>query len=167
MVTMENGAPATGLSPTVLGPYDSRFKAGENRTYVSVYSPFGGGQATLDGHQVDLDNQPDLGRVAQSTILSIPAKSTSTLTLDVSGRVSLSDDGWYRLDVYHQTTLVPDELEISIAVPDGWRIAQTEGVEPEGPRRAVTRMALDSPVTILVRIERTGWSGVWERLTTH
>ena len=144
-VTMDNGAPASGLSPQVLGPYDDRFEAGENRTYVSVYSPFAGGAATLDGRPVTLENQPDLGRIAQSTTVSIPATSSSTLALDVKGTVNLSADGWYRLDLHHQTSLEPDDVEVSITVPKGWRIAQMQGVQSDGGRRAYARMALERP----------------------
>ncbi|MEA2900143.1 MAG: hypothetical protein QOH36_30 [Actinomycetota bacterium] len=166
-VTMDNGAPASGLSPQVLGPYDDRFEAGENRTYVSVYSPFAGGGATVDGQPVTLENQPDLGRIAQSTTVSIPATSSTTLALDVNGTVNLSADGWFRLDLNHQTSLKPDDVEVSITVPKGWRIAQMQGVRSDGAGRAYTRLDLEEPVTILVRLERTGWSGIWERLTTR
>jgi UDP-N-acetylmuramyl pentapeptide phosphotransferase/UDP-N-acetylglucosamine-1-phosphate transferase len=166
-VIMDNDAPATGLSPQVLGPYDDRFQAGENRTYVSVYSPFADGTATVDGRPVTLENQPDLGRTAQSTILSIPSKSSTTLAVDLEGEVKLSDGGWYRLDLFHQPSLTPDDVEISVAVPKGWRIVQVQGLEADGGRRATTRLALDGPVTLLVRVERAGWSGVWERLSAR
>ena len=92
-----------------------------------------------------LESQPDLGRIAQSAVLSIPAKSSSTLTLDVGGRVALSPDGWYRLDVFHQTSLAPDDVEISVTVPEGWRIADVQGIEPEGERRARAQLALEQP----------------------
>ncbi len=166
-VTMDNDAPATGLSPQVIGPYDDRFRAGENRTYVSVYTPFGGGSASVDGRPVTLENQSDLGRTALSTVISIPSKSSSTLAVDLKGEVRLSDDGWYRLDLFHQPSLTPDDVEISVAVPKGWRIVQVQGLKADGGRRATVRMALDGPVTILVRLERAGWSGVWERLSTR
>ena len=139
-VTMDNDAPSTGLSPQVIGPYDDRFQAGENRTYVSVYSPFGGGAASVDGRPVTLENQPDLGRTAQSTAISIPSKSSSTLAVDLEGEVRLSDDGWYRLDLFHQPSLTPDDVEISVAVPKGWRIVQVQGLE------ARRRPAGDDPV---------------------
>jgi len=166
VVTLENGAPASGLSSTVIGPYDERFRPGENRTYLSIYSPLTGGPASIDGRSVDLDAQADLGRTAQSTTISLPALSTSTVTLDVGGRVALSDDGWYRLDLLRQASLVPDEVDVSIAVPDGWRIAEVQGIDRQGDRRATARMPADRAHTILVRLERTGWAGVWDRLAT-
>lgn len=165
-VTMENGAPASGLSPQVIGPYDDRFRPGENRTYVSVYTPFGGGQATLDGRPVTLERHPDLGRVALSTTLSIPSGASRTVGLDVEGEVSLSD-GWYRLDLFHQPSLAPDDVEVSVTVPEGWRIAEAQGLRSRDDRRATARVAASSPLVVLVRVERTGWAGVWERLTTR
>ena len=166
-VSLENGAPASGLSTTVIGPYDERFQAGENRTYLSIYSPLVGGAATIDGRTLALDAQADLGRTAQSTTVSLPARSTSTVTLDVDGRVALSDDGWYRLDLLRQPSLLPDEVEVSVAVPDGWRIAEVQGIERRDERLATARMSAERERTILVRLERTGWAGVWERLTTR
>ena len=166
-VRLENGAPASGLSTTVIGPYDERFQAGENRTYLSIYSPLVGGAASIDGRTVALDAQADLGRTAQSTTMSLPALSTSTVTLDVDGRVALSDDGWYRLDLLRQPSLLPDEVEVSVAVPDGWRIAEVQGIERRDERLATARMSAERERTILVRPERTGWAGVWERLTTR
>jgi len=164
-VTLENGAPSSGLSSGVLGPYDNRFQPGENRTYLSIYSPLAGGSASVDGRAVVLEDQPELGRNTQSTTLSIPARSATTLTLDVSGRVALTDDGWYRLDLLHQTSLEPDDVEVSVAVPEGWRIIEVVGLEQQDDRRATARLALERNRTILVRLERTGWAGVWERLT--
>ncbi len=166
-VTLDNGAPPSGLSSQVLGPYDDRFVAGENRTYLSLYTSFGGGPATVDGRPVTLERHSDLGRIAQSTVLSLPPETTSTLTLDVDGRLTLSDDGWYRLDVFHQPSLLPDDVEITVAVPPGWRIAEVQGLAANGEREATIRMEMKRPLTVLVRLERTGWAGVWERLTSR
>ena len=166
-VTLENGAPSSGLPAQVIGPYDERFQAGENRTYVSVYTPFA--RRTGDARRRPVDpRQPARPRTGTPSrpILSIPAESSSTLTLDVGGRVALSDDGWYRLDVFHQTSLVPDDVEVSVAVPKGWRIAEVQGLDADGDRRATAHAGAGPARTILVRVERTGWAGVWERLTT-
>jgi len=164
-VTLSNDAPASGLPAQVIGPYDERFQPGENRTYVSVYTPFAAVGAALDGVPLDMDSEKELGRYAQSTEISIPAMSSRTLTLDLAGRVSLTEDGWYRLDVQHQTSLVPDDVEVNIEVPRGWRISEVKGLDPVGERRATGRMELERAHTILVRVVRTGWAGVWERLT--
>ena len=54
----------------------------------------------------------------------------------MNGTVNLSADGWYRLDLHHQTSLAPDDVEVSITVPKGWRIAQVQGVQSDGSGRA-------------------------------
>jgi hypothetical protein len=164
-ITFANGAPPSGLSSAVLGPHDENFLPGENRTYVSVYSPLTGGGAAVDGRAVELDSRSDLGRTARSTTMSVPAQASSTLTLDVEGRVALSEGGWYRLDLLHQTSLAPDEVEVAVSVPKGWRIVDVRGLDRRDARRAEARLELERSHTILLQLERTGWAGVWERLT--
>lgn len=39
-IDMENRSPGEGLPRYIIGPYDDRFQAGENRSFVSVYSPW-------------------------------------------------------------------------------------------------------------------------------
>ena len=163
-VTLENGAPSKGLPEGVIGPYDNRFAPGENRTYLSIYSPFPGRSTTLEGRPFDLDTQPELGRLAHSATLSIPAKESRTVTLELEGRMQL-DGGWYRLDLGHQPLVLPDEVEVSIGVPPGWRIAETRDMERTGSRQAATRTRLERDRTLWVRVERSGWSGFWHRLT--
>ncbi len=163
-LVLENKAPASGLPEGVIGPYDERFTAGENRTYLSLYSPFAHRSAVLDGRPVELSSDPELGRVARSTTVSIPPLQSRTVRLALDGRIQLADGGWYRLDLGHQPLVVPDEVEISVAVPDGWRIAETLGFDRQGDGRAVKRMRLDQERTLWVRVERSGWSGFWERL---
>ena len=53
-------------------------------------------------------------------------------------------------------------LSVSIRVPEGWRIADAEGVDVEG-RRAVARLRVAEPTRVRVRLERTG-EDLWERL---
>ena len=163
-LVLENEAPSRGLPNAVIGPYDDRFAPGENRTYVSVYTPFSGRSVTVDGRPVALVTHRELDRLAHSVILSIPALSTQTVALEVGGDLQLGDDEWYRLDLGHQPVVVPDEVEISVAVPSGWRIAKTHGLEVRGDRLAVAQMRLEAERSLWVRVERTGWSGFWHRL---
>ncbi|MDQ4068638.1 MAG: DUF4012 domain-containing protein, partial [Actinomycetota bacterium] len=71
-VSLKNGAPSRGLPTGVIGPYDNRFAAGENRTYLSLYTPFRPRSATLQGLPLVLDSQPELSRLAHSTTVSVP-----------------------------------------------------------------------------------------------
>ena len=163
-LVLENQAPPEGLPEGVIGPYDQRFAPGENRTYLSLYTPFPSRSATVDGRPLDLVVQPEQGRLAQSAILSIPALSTRTVRLEVDGDVQLGERGWYRLDLGHQPLIVPDEVEVSITVPGGWRIAETRGLQQVDDGRAGTRFGLEEERSLWVRVERTGWSAFWHRL---
>ena len=132
--------------------------------HVSVYSPFDAATATLGGRSVGIQSQPVLGRQAHSLLLDSPQREDQTLLVEMRGRLPLAPDGWYRLDVVRQPSVAQD-LDVSIAVPGGWRIAETQGVDRVDDRhaRASSRAADSGP--ILVRLERTGIASIWHRLT--
>jgi len=164
-LTLENGAPAAGLPLGVIGPTVPQLVAGENRTYLSLYSPFPNSSATLDNQPLALTSDPDLGRQAHSATVIIPSLSSRTVVMEVAGRVRLTADGWYRLDLLHQPTLRPDDTEVSVTVPDGWRVVDTRGAEPVGDRRAEARIEQVRRHTVWVRVERTSsWGRLWDRL---
>lgn len=163
-LTLDNRAPSKGLPSAVIGPYDSRFAPGENRTYLSLYSPFIARSPTIDGLPAQFDVQPELGRLAASTTVSIPALQASTIRLDIGGRLELGPGGWYRLDLGHQPLITADEVAVSVSVPKGWRIVETRGLTSKGSRRATVRLTLEGQRSLLVRVERTPWSDFWHRL---
>ena len=154
-VRMENDAPDT-LPRYVIGPYDQRFKAGENRTFISVYSPLDLQSATLDGRPLDLKGADELGRRVYSSFLSIPARATSTLELQLEGEVDALPGGWYELDLLHQPLLNPEPTTASFAVPEGWRIVEAQGAELEGDRRAVVRLVPERDHTVRLRLAADG-----------
>ena len=51
-VRMTNTAPDSGLPSIVIGPFDNRFVAGQNRTFLSLYSGLGFTSAKIDGKAV-------------------------------------------------------------------------------------------------------------------
>jgi len=158
-VDLHNGAPASGLPAIMIGPYNSDYQAGENHAFVSLYTPSAFVGATLDGKPAQLESAQELGRNVFSSYVSIPSESDGTLGFDLSGREPLVD-GWYRLDVLKQATLRPDQLEVSVEVPAGWRIVDTYGVhvDPNNARRAIVSTAEAGPVTVGVRVRRSGES---------
>jgi UDP-N-acetylmuramyl pentapeptide phosphotransferase/UDP-N-acetylglucosamine-1-phosphate transferase len=160
---LDNTAPPTGLPPIVIGPYDSRFVAGENRSYVSVYTPFGFTAATLDGQHASLDGTAELERNVYSTFASVPARSSRALSLDLTGTLRLGRGGWYTLELVRQPGLTPDDVTVTIDVPPGWRIAATEGVERTGDRAATTRLMLDHTTTVRVQLVRSA-GNIWQQL---
>jgi UDP-GlcNAc:undecaprenyl-phosphate GlcNAc-1-phosphate transferase len=166
-VELHNGAPASGLSQEVIGPYDARFRAGENRSFVSVYTPGDFHGARVDGRPAALESARELERNVYSSFVSAAAGGTAKIAFDVTSRVQLVD-GWYRLDVLKQPTLRPDNLEVTIQVPSGWRIAEVLGrdahIDPSDGRRATVARAVTSEYTLGVRVVPVGGPGILDRL---
>ena len=111
-VKLRNDAPTTGEPRYVIGPFDGRFQAGQNRLYVTVYSPLNATSATLDGQLLELDGAPELGRLAHSAFIDIPAGTTRTVVLRLRGLVSGHDR--YRLDVIRQPLVADDGLSLHV-----------------------------------------------------
>jgi hypothetical protein len=151
-VQLRNDAPGSGLSETVIGPFMPGLAAGENRTYLSVYTPLAFRSATLDGTPTGLQSERELGYRVYSSFIGVPAKSTRTLRLDLAGSVRLGPGGWYALDLGHQAVLNPDHMRVRVEVPRGWRIAETRGLDRNGSRDASRTNQADGPSTVWVRV---------------
>jgi UDP-GlcNAc:undecaprenyl-phosphate GlcNAc-1-phosphate transferase len=167
-VALENTAPPTGLPSIVIGPYDPRFRAGENRTYLSVYTPFGlrpsSPRAKVNGEEKPTVTDADAGRRAHSVTVSVDAYQTAAVEMDVSGRLELSHDGWYRLDLPRQPLVQPDFFSATVTVPAGWRVAEVRNATRRGPRAARFEGHVTAPHTMWVRVERAGIRRVLDRL---
>ena len=135
-VALDNTAPDTGLPQIVIGPFDQRFIAGQNRSFISLYSP----PAVHPGHvgrRAGRRSLPDASAAATSTpfIENVFSKQTKAMAVKLDGNVKLHG-GWYALDVRHQPTLNPDRLHVSVDVPEGWKIDRAPGMERPFARRA-------------------------------
>ena len=118
-ITLHNDAPAAGLSPSLIGNETSPpLPSGTNRLYLSFYTPWELAGARLDGAPIELERATELGRLVYSTGVVIPPKSTATLELSLSGR--LQGDDSYRLDVYQQPVVTPDEVTTALELAGGW-----------------------------------------------
>ncbi|HEV2070116.1 MAG TPA: DUF4012 domain-containing protein [Acidimicrobiales bacterium] len=155
-VDMENQAPSEGLPRYIIGPYDDRFEAGENRSYVSVYSPLDLVGARWGGETLPLEEERELGRNVYSAFLSLPAGRTNSLELELEGTLTSLPGGWYELDLLHQPLLVPEHATVKIEVADGWRIAEVEGATLSDDRRAITDITLDRNASVRLRLEPEG-----------
>jgi hypothetical protein len=167
-VELHNSAPAQGLPRIVIGPYlPERFQAGENRSYMSLYSPLALTGAALDGRPVGVFGGVERGRNVYSLTASIPARTTQIVTADFAGVARLRAGGWYELDVGHQPTVQPDRLRVSIAVPHGWRIAAAPGLERVSARQATGTVSQQEPERIRVRVvpDAPSWD-LWDQLRT-
>lgn len=163
-VQLQNTAPASGLPQIVIGPYDQRFVAGENRALVSLYSPLEFASATSDSKPVQVGPGRERGRNVYSLIQSIPAQQTKTMDTKLDGTVALHD-GWYDLDVRQQPTVKPDRVHVSVDVPEGWRIDRAPHMERPFARRASATVDLAKATRFRVHLvpDLDTWN-IWDRL---
>ncbi|MFI5054035.1 MAG: DUF4012 domain-containing protein, partial [Acidimicrobiia bacterium] len=163
-VRLENTASDSGLPSIVIGPYDDRFVAGQNRTYVSLYSGLDFRDAAVDGKAVAVSPGRERGRNVYSLLEDVFAKSNKTVTAKLSGRVALHA-GWYDVVVRQQPTINPDRVHVSVDVPKGWRIDRAPKMEQPFPQRASVSALLAKTTTYRVHIVRdpATWD-LWQRL---
>jgi hypothetical protein len=163
-VKLTNTAPDTGLPSIVIGPYDSRFVAGQNRSYISLYSGLTFRSAAVDGSAVAVAPGRERGRNVYSLLQDVFAKSSKTVTAKTSGTVALHD-GWYDVTVRQQPTINPDRVHVSVDVPEGWRIDRAPTMERPFSRRASISTTLEKTTTYRVHIVRDpGTWNLWQRL---
>jgi hypothetical protein len=161
---LTNDAPASGLSDQVIGPYTPDFRPGENRSFVSIYSPSDFQDAEANDLSTTLESATELGRNVYSTFLSLPSKAESSLHVRLQGTVALDPGGWYQLDLQRQATLFSDAATVDVSLPKGWRIDAVQGLRRTGGQAASGKITLDADHVIRVKIERTGVPGLWDRL---
>src|SRR5205823_13230838 len=162
-----NTAPDTGLPRVVIGQSSFLDPAsfgtpGENGTFASVYTPLGMTTATFGQNPEELDSMKELQRNVYAGNLSVPARSSRTLAVDLNGAVRL-DRGWYTLDLVRQPNITPDEVNVSIAVPPGWRLIGGHGIQTAGGQHAITHVRLDKTTRLRVRLVPAE-GNLWQRL---
>jgi UDP-GlcNAc:undecaprenyl-phosphate GlcNAc-1-phosphate transferase len=132
--------------------------AGENRSYLSLYTPLRLVRSTLAG---GVESAVEFGRRVYSTIVTVPNQQSRTIGLELAGEVALGVDGWYRLDVLHQTSLQPDDVTVSLSVPDGWRIVEARGLAIADANHALADLHVGRTEQLALRLERTPWAKLW------
>ncbi|HXY92110.1 MAG TPA: DUF4012 domain-containing protein, partial [Acidimicrobiia bacterium] len=163
-VTLDNQAPASGLPQIVIGPFDPRFVPGENRAFVSIYSPLQIQSAQMNGKNTPVSPGVERGRNVFSVFDEMLAQSSSTIDAQLGGKVALHN-GWYEVSVHHQATLSPDRVHVSVDVPTGWRIDHAPGMELPFAQRATTTVELERTKTFRVHLVRDpGTWDLWDRL---
>jgi len=163
-VRLDNTAPDSGLPQIVIGPFDPRFVAGQNRTFISLYSPLRFERAALDGNDIQVSPGRERGRNVYSVIEDVFSKSSKTTTARLGGTVALHD-GWYDLEVRQQPTINPDRLHVSVDVPEGWTIDKAPHMERPFNRRASATLDLTKTQRFRVHVVRTvGTWDLWSRL---
>lgn len=166
VVTYANSAPTSGLTQYVAGPWEGNptaFVYGQNKQYVSVYSPLDFTGARVGDQGIDFDIASELGRSVMSAFVDVFAQQSQSLTVDLAGRVDLARNGWYELELIRQPALRADTVHVAIGVPDGYRIVATRGLEVvDGVAKGT--ISLDETRTVAVKIAPSAGLGVWDRL---
>jgi UDP-N-acetylmuramyl pentapeptide phosphotransferase/UDP-N-acetylglucosamine-1-phosphate transferase len=153
---LDNTAPASGLPPSLIGPYDSQFRAGEEASFVSIYSPLAFQSATLDGTPELLESGTELGRNVYSCYIDIPALHSATLAVTLTGTTRLLPGGWYELDLPHQPGVNPYQVAVTVTVADGWRVIGVRGGTQAGPGEVVAHYAQTEERSLWVQVAPAG-----------
>jgi hypothetical protein len=119
-VTLRNDAPTTGLPAYIIGNSvsDISVPPGDSRLYVSMYTPLELGETTIDGKPMDHDAQQELGRNVYSSWIVVPSGKSVTLKYVIKGTVPFPG-GKYRLDLWNQPLVRPDNVSVAARAADG------------------------------------------------
>lgn len=113
-VTLRNGAPRDGLPPYVIGsPAELGLPPGDNRLFLSVYTPWEVTEAVVDGVGAAFDKAFERDRKAFSRFVVVPAGGAVEVELTLRGRLHSAT---YRLDVHRQPGITPDDLTTRLMV---------------------------------------------------
>jgi Protein of unknown function (DUF4012) len=128
-LTLRNAVSVAGLPRYIVGPFDERFRAGVNEQIQTLYvaGDYGFTRASLDGRRVPAEAQSDLGGLALTQAVGVPAGETATLAYALARQNAaerLGDDRLrYRVVLRPQATVRPDSAKVVVAAPAGWRFA--------------------------------------------
>ncbi|HEY2957421.1 MAG TPA: DUF4012 domain-containing protein [Actinomycetota bacterium] len=159
-VTLRNDGPSSGLPRYVIGPYAAGRRAGQNDQLQTLYvaGAYGFTAATLDGRAAAATAHAEFGGLALSQAVGVPSRRSVTLAYElVRGDALESLQGnrfRYQLVLRPQATVWPDQVEVSISPPAGWRLAGPPGgARLDGP--AATWLGpLDRERTLTVDLVR-------------
>jgi hypothetical protein len=129
VVGLRNRAPSSGLPPSVIGGGMGPTGPGENRLYLSLYSPLGLERAELDGHPLLFEFERELGRNVYSAFITIPPGGSATLKMTLFGSVPAGSR--YRLDVASQPAVNVGEIDVEVRVQGG-RVSSSRGLQARG-----------------------------------
>jgi len=121
-VRLINDAPSTGLPEYVIGnshsaePGQPPLPNGWNHQFVTLYTPWDDEGVMLDGEPIGVIAQPELGRRALSTYVSVPPGGSRTLTFHLRGDLDTHD---YRLVMAAQPMVEPEDVTVRIRVAGG------------------------------------------------
>lgn len=140
-IDLRNDAPAGGLPEYVIGsagPRGTRTAPGENRTWLSVYTPLELNGALLDGQPLTMEAEGELGFRVYSAFVTVPPQGTVSIELDVTGPVD-PEGASYRLHLRSQVLPNPERVSVTARFADGWQAKgrASQEFELNGDRRLV------------------------------
>ncbi|MGI8751496.1 MAG: DUF4012 domain-containing protein [Acidimicrobiales bacterium] len=143
-VTLHNEAPATGLPPDVLGSFPSfHLPNGTNRTWLSIYSPFGLTGATQDGTPINMGSAPEFGVNAYSAYINVPAEGTVSLAINLVGQVQAGHN--YTMAVRNQPMSIPDHDTMTVKSTQSGATTDSASWMPGPEERAGHRFSFTKP----------------------
>jgi len=128
-LVLHNTVPRSGMPRYIVGPYDNRFRKGVNEQIQTLYvaGRYGFSRASLDGRQVGAEAQAELGGLALTQAVGVPAgeKATISYRLARPDAAQRLDGGRlrYRVVLRPQATVWPDEARVVVAPPGGWEFS--------------------------------------------
>ncbi len=138
-IDLHNEAPISGYPPYVIGPAPGvTSSAGENIAILQVYCGDGCRvrSASVDGESVDTGLHEELGHPYLATYQRIASGATSALREQLTlpdAWEGNSSGGIYRLHVAAQALINPDDVQVTIAPPEGMHATEmSPGLSAEG-----------------------------------
>jgi hypothetical protein len=128
-LTLRNTVPRSGMPRYIVGPFDKRFRAGVNEQILTLYvaSGYGFTRTRLNGHLVGAEAQADLGGLALTQAVKVPAGRSTTMDYQLTrpnAATPLGEDRLrYRLLLRPQATVRPDMARITVEAPPGWQFS--------------------------------------------
>jgi hypothetical protein len=168
-VSLANDAPESGQPPYVIGPFDERFVAGQNVTYVSTYCAAG---CLLEDFRRDrspdaVGSEAELGHPVFPVFVDLPSGGSQSLEYRWSVPWAWAGDrgaGTYRLTIRGQPTIRPTALSLDVRAPEGMNIAHTTPPMQVSGGRAVWEGVLADGMIFEVRFQRSALGRVWADL---
>jgi hypothetical protein len=154
-VKLRNLAPTTGQAAYVIGSLGRYTKTnGENRSYLTIYTPWAFTDATVDGRPLLLNQSRELGVWADSAFVTIPPGGTTTVSVELLGNLHPASP--YRLTMSSQPMVNADQVQLGVRLPGGDRFSDPTGglTFVDGDREAKAQFELESNTSVSASLAR-------------
>jgi hypothetical protein len=166
-ITLDNGAPANAEPSYPLGPYPGTgLGVGDSMTFITTTCAPGCTMdgATRDGEPFGMEAHTLRGSPVLAGYLRADAGRSGSLQMTLRQPDAWSGDeggGEYRLTLQGQATLQPTTVTVTIGVPAGMRIEDTNVPMEVSGTEAVWTGTLGREMELAVRFQRPFPSRLW------